>query len=155
MFLGILLMPLVGQDPVMRHVPQTVDSTFAERSRLCSNARNLGGVSRANDARRSVAQMLGTITSLDVYQFGPIFGDFVAVQTYLRTQLAQRPRVLYRYEPWAESTPLAVTGVVGALHFATGSTGVFEATDVHLCAQDTSGVYWWFRLAPTDIWPSQ
>jgi hypothetical protein len=136
--LGILLMPLAWQDPAVRHVPRTVDSTFAQRSRLCSNARSLAGVSVANDARRSVAELLGTIASLDVHQFGPDFGDFVAVETYFRTQLAQRPRAAYRYEPWAESTPLAASGVVGTIHFATGSTGLFEATGVHLCAQDSS-----------------
>jgi hypothetical protein len=91
-FLGILLVPLAWQDPVIRHVPRTTDSTFAERSRLCSNARYVGGGTVGNDARRSVAELLGTITSLDVHQFGPEFGDFAAVQTYLRTQLAQRPR---------------------------------------------------------------
>ena len=155
MFLGLLLLPFVGQDPPIRHVPQTIDSTRAERKSLCPNAHALDGVNRANDARRSVAQVLGTITALDVHQFGPSFIDFVAVQTYLREQLAQRPRILYRYAPWAEATPLAAAGVLGTLHFATGSTGVFEATDVHLCAQDSSGVYWWLRLVPLDVWPPQ
>ena len=154
-FLGILLVPLNWQDPVIRHVPRTADSTFAERSRLCSNARYVGGGTVGNDARRSVAELLGTITSLDVHQFGPEFGDFAAVQTYLRTQLAQRPRTSYRSVPWAEGTPLAVSGVVGTIHFATGSTGRFEATNVHLCAQDASGLYWWFRLAPLDLWPAR
>ena len=152
MFLCMFLLPFVGQDPPIRHVPQPVDS-IAERGGFCPNAQYLGGVSRANDARRSVAQALGTITAVDVYQFGPSFVDFVAVQTYLRRQLAQRPRVLYRYVPWAEATPLAAAGVLGTFHFASGSTGVFEATDVHLCAQDSSGVYWWLRLVPLDVWP--
>jgi len=150
-FLGILLVPLAWQDPVIRHVPRTTDSTFAERSRLCSNARYVGGGTVGNDARRSVAELLGTITSLDVHQFGPEFGDFAAVQTYLRTQLAQRPRISYRHQPCAESTPLADAGVVGTLHFANGSTGLFETTGVHLCAQDASGVHWWFRLGPLEV----
>ena len=155
MLFGMLLFPVVGQDPPIRHVPQVFDSAFAERRGLCPNAHYLGGASRANDARLSVAQVLGPIATVDVYQFGLNFVDFAAVQTYLRRQLAQRPRVLYRYVPWAEATPLAAAGVVATLHFATGSTGVFEATDVHLCAQDSSGVYWWLRLVPSDIWPPQ
>jgi len=157
MFLGMfmLLLPVVGQDPPIRHVPQIVDSTFAERGGLCPNAHYPSGASRANDARLSVAQVLGPISTVDVYQFGQSFVDFVAVQTYLLRQLAQRPRVLYRYAPWAEATPLAAAGVLGTLHFATGSTGVFEATGVHLCAQDSSGVYWWLRLVPLDMWPPQ
>ena len=153
MLLGMFLLPFVLQDPPIRHVPRTVDSTFAERGALCPHAPYLGGVSRPNDARRSVAEVLGTVTAVDVYQFGRSFVDFVAVQTYLHKQLAERPRVLYRHVPWAEATPLAAAGVLGTLHFATGSTGVFEATDVHLCAQDSSGAYWWLRLVPLDTWP--
>ena len=151
-FLGMFLMQSVGQDPPIRHVPR-VDSTFAERLRLCPGVPYLGGVSQPNDARRSVAQALGTITAVDVHQFGRAFSDFAAVQTYLQGQLARRPRVLYRYTPWAEATPLADSGVLGTLHFAAGSTGVFEATDLHFCAQDSSGVYWWLRLVPLDMWP--
>lgn len=151
-FLGIFLMQLVGQDPPIRHVPR-VDSTFAGRLRLCPDVPYLSGASQPNDARRSVAQLLGTITAVDVHQFGRTFIDFAAVQTYLQGQLARRPRVLYRSVPWAEGTPLADSGVLGTLHFSTGSTGAFEATDVHLCAQDSSGVYWWIRLVPLDMWP--
>ena len=154
MFFGLLLLPWPGQDPPVRHVPRTADTTFASRAGLCPAARSPGGVSQANDARRSVAQLVGTVTSVDVYQFGRNFVDFAAVQTYLVKQLAQKPRVMYRYSPWAEGTPLAEMGVLGVFHFAGGSTGVFEATDVHLCVQDASGVYWWFRVAPMDLWPT-
>jgi hypothetical protein len=153
MILGMLLLPFAAQDPPVRHVPRTADSSFAERGGLCPDAPYLGGVSRPNDARRSVAEVLGTITALDVHQFGRSFVDFAAVQTYLHKQLSAKPRVLYRHVPWAEATPLDAAGVLGTLHFATGSTGVFEATDVHLCAQDSSGVYWWLRLVPLDVWP--
>jgi hypothetical protein len=154
-FLGLCLLPFIGQDPPIRHVPQTVDSTFAQRGRLCPNAPDLSGVGRPNDARRSVAELLGSITSVDVHQFGRNFVDFVAVQAYLHQLLAQRPRGLSRSLGWANATPLAGEGVLGTLHFATGSTGVFEAAQVHLCAQDSSGVYWWLRLAPLDLWPPQ
>ena len=155
MFLGVLLLPFVAQDPPIRHVPQTVDSTLAQRGGLCANAPSLSGVHRPNDGRRSVAQVLGSITAVDVHQFGRNFVDFAAVQAYLHQRLAQRPRVLFQYRPWAEATPLAAAGVLATLHFSTGSTGVFEATNVHLCAQDSSGVYWWLRLAPLDLWPPQ
>ena len=106
-FLGMFLMQSVGQEPPIRHVPR-VDSTFAERLRLCPGVPYLGGVSQPNDVRRSIAQALGTITAVDVHQFGRAFSDFAAVQAYLQGQLARRPRVLYRYTPWAEATPLAV-----------------------------------------------
>jgi hypothetical protein len=155
LFLGVLLLPFVGQDPAIRHVPQARDSTFDERGALCPDAPYLGGVSRPNDARRSVAQVLGSITAVDVHQVGRNFVDFAAVQAYLHQRLAQRPRVLFRHLPWANPTPLAAAGVLGMLHFASGATGVFEATDVHLCAQDSSGVYWWLRLGPLDLWPPQ
>jgi len=154
MSLVTLLLPFVGQDPPVRHVPRA-DSTFARRGGLCPNAPYLGGVSRPNDARRSVAELLGSITAVDVHQFGSNFIDFAAVQAYLHQRLAQKPRVLFRHLPWAEATPLADAGVLGTLHFATGSTGVLEATRVHLCAQDSSGVYWWLRLAPLDLWPPE
>jgi hypothetical protein len=68
MILGMFLLPLVAQDPPIRHVPRTVDSTFAERSGLCPDAPYLGGVSQPNDARRSVAQVLGAVAAVDVYQ---------------------------------------------------------------------------------------
>src|ERR1700687_5707836 len=58
-FLGMLLLPVVGQDPPIRHVPQTVDSPLAERRGLCSKAHYRGGASRVNDARLAVAQVLG------------------------------------------------------------------------------------------------
>jgi hypothetical protein len=139
----------------MRHVPRTVDSSVTRRDRLCPGARDMGGVIQGNDARRSVAEVLGAITQVDVHRFGPGFADFVAVQTYLRRQLAQRPRAFYQYTPWAEPTPLGAAGVFGTLHFANGSAGIFEAAGDYLCVQDTSGVHWWLRLAPLDIWPLQ
>jgi hypothetical protein len=132
MFLGVFLLPFVEQDPPIRHVPPTVDSPFAERGSLCPNAPSLSGVSRPNDARRSVAQVLGSISAVDVHQFGRNFVDFAAVQAYLHQRLAQKPRVLFRHLPWANATPLAAAGVLGTLHYASGSTGVFEATDVYL-----------------------
>jgi hypothetical protein len=67
-FLGMFLLPFVAQEPPIRHVPRTVDSTFTARGSLCGDAPCLGGVSRPNDARRSVAEVLGTITAVDVHQ---------------------------------------------------------------------------------------
>ena len=154
-FLALFLLPLAGQDPPVRHVPRTVDSTISGRIDLCPGAPYVGGLSRANDARRSISELFGTITEIEVHQFGASFVDFSAVQTYVQGQLAQRPRTLYRYSAWAEATPLAGSGVVGTIRFVTGSTGRLEGTGIHLCIEDASGVYWCVRLAPSDVWPPQ
>jgi len=153
--LSMLLLPSVGQDLAIRHVPKTIDSGFSTRTRLCPEAPYEGGVSRENDARRTLEQLLGPITAMDVHQFGPKFSNFKDVDGYLRELLAQRPRTAFRYSAWAEMTPLTFEGVLGRLRFANGSTGAFEAAGVHVCAQDSSGVYWWLRLAPMDIRPSE
>jgi len=140
------------QDLPVRLVPHG-NSTIDGARALCSGAPSRGGDSRANDARLSLSNVFGAVTELDVHQFGSGFVDFAAVQTYLHAQLAQRPRTLYRYSAWAEATPLGASGVVGTIRFATGSEGRFEVTGVHLCIEDASGVYWWIRLAPSDVWP--
>ena len=153
-WLALILLPLAGQDPPVRYVPR-LDSTIGGRTALCSGAPYIGGSSRANDARHSISELFGTISAIDVHQFGVSFIDFSAVQRYVQGQLAERPRTLYRYSAWAEATPLAGSGVVGTIHFATGSARRFEAVGIHLCIEDASGVYWWIRLAPLDVWPSQ
>jgi hypothetical protein len=150
--LVLVLVPLAGQDLPVRLVPHG-DSTIDGTRALCSGAPSRGGDSRANDARLSISNMFGVVTEVDVHQFGSGFVDFAAVHTYLHAQLAQRPRTLYRYRPWAEATPLGDSGVVGTIRFATGSEGRFEVTGIHLCIEDASGVYWWIRLAPSDVWP--
>ena len=152
--LALIFLPLTGQDPPVRHVPR-VDSTITGTIALCSGAPSVAGGSRANDARLSISELFGAVTEVDVHQFGTSFVDFEAVQNYVHAQLAQRPRTLYRYSAWAEATPLAGSGVVGTIRFATGSEGRFEATGIHLCIEDGSGVYWWIRLAPSDVWPLQ
>jgi hypothetical protein len=152
--LALVLLPLAGQEPAVRHVPRG-DSPIGGTMALCSSAPHIGGGSRANDARLSISEVFGAVTEVDVHQFGASFVDFAAVQTYVRGRLAQRPRTLYRYQAWAEATPLAGSGVAGTIRFATGSQGHFEATGIHLCIEDASGVYWWIRLAPSEIWPLQ
>jgi len=156
--LGILLVPAVGPDLTIRHVPKTIDSGFSTRTRLCPGAPYEGGVSRRNDARSTLEQLLGPITAIDVHQLSPqkrFSPNFKDVELYLGELLAQRPRTADRFAAWAEMTPLAFDGILGTLRFSNGSTGAFEVAGVHVCAQDSSGVYWWFRLAPGDIWPTQ
>jgi hypothetical protein len=152
--LALILLHLAGQNPPVRHLPRG-DSTLGATIALCSGAPYIGGTSRANDARLSISELFGAVTEVDVHQFGAGFVDFAAVQTYVHRQLAQRPRTLYRYRAWAEATPLAGSGVVGTIRFTAGSEGRLEATGIHLCIEDTSGVYWWIRLAPSDLWPLQ
>jgi hypothetical protein len=156
--LGILLLPSVGQDLTIRHVPKTIDSGFSTRTRLCPGAPYEGGVSQRNDARRTLEQLLGPITAIDVHQFSPrnrFSPNFKDVERYLGELLALRPRTAERFAAWAEMTPLDFDGILGTLRFANGSTGAFEVAGVHVCAQDSSGVYWWFRLVPGDTWPTQ
>ena len=152
--LALILLPLAGQEPPVRYLPRT-DSPLGRRVALCSGAPATGGGDRVNDAQRSISELFGAMTEIDVHQFGASFVDFSAVQMYVQSQLAQRPRTLYRYSAWAEATPLAGSGVVGTIRFAAGSVGRLEATGIHLCIEDASGVYWWIRLAPSDVWPPQ
>jgi hypothetical protein len=153
--LPALLAPLAAQDVSIRHVPAKIDAAFAERTSLCRNAPSEGGAARANDDRQSVSQLLGSVASIDVHQFGSKFSNADSVSAYLRRLMAQKPQTSYGSVPWAEATPLTSLGVVGRMLYTDGSTGAFEAADVHLCAQDSSGVYWWFRLAPLDLLPDR
>ena len=155
LLLATLVVPLATQDLSVRHVPARIDPAFAKRTTLCRNAPSDSGGARANDARRSLSQLLGLVASIDVHQVGSEFSNTESVAAYLRRLIAQNPRTSFGSVPWAEATPLASLGVVGRLHYANGSTGAFEAADVHLCAQDSSGVYWWFRVAPLDLLPDR
>jgi hypothetical protein len=153
--LGMLMLPLAAQELAIRDVPKIIDSGFLKRYKLCPGAPYEDGVGPGNDERRSVEQLLGPITAIDVHQFGPKYTNFKDVENYLRGVLAKRPRTAHRFQAWANMTPLFPEGVLGRLRFANGSTGAFEATSAYVCAQDASGVYWWFRLVPMDIWPGQ
>ena len=133
------------QNVPIHHVSRTVDPTFERRTRLCPGASYEGGVDRPNDTGASVEELLGPITSIEIHQFGPKFANFSAVETYVRELLAKRPRRVYRYQAWAEGTPLH-GGVLGTLRFENGLSGVFEATGPHVCVQDATSQHWWFRL---------
>jgi hypothetical protein len=122
------------------------------RIAVCPNAIGTAGGLEPNDAQRPVSELLRTISSVDVHQFGTSFGRFSAVQRYLAKLLAQRPRVSYGSIPWAEGTPLAAWGVLGTVHFTAGADARFEAVGPHLCVQDSAGVGTWWRLAPSDVW---
>ena len=150
----VLLMTTSGSGPRIRHVPRVVDTQFATRSSLCPDAPVSGGTSEGNDARRSVAEFLGPeLVELHVYQVGGGFPDFGAVAAHLRWVLAQRPRSVSRYSPWAEGTPLAAAGILGTLRYTRGRGGRVEVVGVHVCLQDSAGTTWWMRLAPIDVWP--
>jgi hypothetical protein len=66
MCVGMLLLPSVGQDVTIRYVPKTIDPGFSTRTSLCPGTPYDGGVFRRNDARHTLAQLLGPITAIDV-----------------------------------------------------------------------------------------
>jgi hypothetical protein len=150
--LVLLLLQATPPAPPINHVPRVVDSTFTRRSALCPAAGSGAWGLRPNDARRPVAELFGTISSVDVHQFGASFGSFPAVQLYLARLLAQRPRVSYSSVPWAEGTPLAAWGALGTVHFSAAADAHFEAVGPHRCLQESSGTGTWWRLAPIDVW---
>ena len=139
--------------PPIQHVPRLVDSTFTRRTTLCPNAARSGGL-WSNDAERPVAGLMGTISSVDVQQFGTGFADFSAVRSYLTALLAQRPHTSYPTAPWAEGTPLVAWGVIGTVHLQDGTDARFEASGPHLCVQTRLGVGTWWRLVPIDVFPA-
>jgi hypothetical protein len=138
--------------PPIHHVPRLVDSTFHHRITLCPAATTAAGELLQNDARRSTAELFGTVTSVDVHQFGDSFAGFAAVQRYLEQLLARRPRTSYPSIPWAEGTPLAAWGVLGTVHLNDGTDARLEAVGSHLCFQRATGAATWWRLEPMDVW---
>ena len=156
--IAFLVLRRAEQRVPIRYAPQidpATEASFEGRHSICKNAPYEGGILKNNDDRRPIEKLFGTITSIEVHQFAPAFRSFVAVETYLSDVLAKRPRTSYRYQAWANGTPLSNYGVAGTLHFANGTAGAFEATTVYLCAQDSSGTFWWVRLSAEggDLWP--
>ena len=145
----IATMATLGPQKVpIHHVSRTVDPGFERRARLCPGASYEGGVDRSNDTRASVDELFGPITSIEIHQFDPKFANFGAVETYVRELLAKRPRSVYRYQAWANGTPLDRGGVLGTIRFETGVSGVLEATGPYVCLQDAMSRHWWLRLVP-------
>ena len=138
--------------PPIHHVPRLVDSTFHHRTTLCPAAATAAGDLLHNDVRRSVAELFGTVASVDVHQFGDGFVGFSAVQRYLGRLLAQRPRTSYPSLPWAEGTPLTAWGVLATVHLSDGSDARLEAVGSHLCLRRANGTTTWWRLEPMDVW---
>src|ERR1700752_1350244 len=141
--------------PHIRDVPRTVDHAFTTRLRLCNGAPdNTVGAVQANEAKLSLADLLGSeLIELQVHQIGKGFGDFNAAADHIRELLAQRPRVLTSYAPWAEATPLAVQGILATLQYSGDRSGEIEIAGVHACFQDRTGTFWWVRVAAGDVWP--
>lgn len=150
-----LLLPfcrMILPGPPIHYVPRLVDSTFHHRIALCPAATTAAGDLLHNDARRSVAELFGTVTSVDAHQFGDSFAGFPAVERYLAQLLARRPRTSYPSVPWAEATPLGAWGVLGTVHFSDGPDAHLEAVGSHLCVQEADGSATWWRLEPMDVW---
>lgn len=150
--LAVFMTTLGPQNPPIHHVSKTVDPTFESRYRLCPRAFDEGGVDRSNDARASVEELFGRITSIEIHQYGGKFANFSAVESYVRELLAKRPRLVSRYQAWANVTALDPGGVLGTIRFANRVSGVFEATGPHVCLQDAMSRHWWLRLVPMDVW---
>jgi hypothetical protein len=138
--------------PPIHHVPRLVDSTFNHRITLCPAATSTPGELRHNDARVTVAELFGNVSSVDVHQVGDSFAEFSAVRRYLAELLARRPQTSYPSVPWAEGTPLAAWGVLATVHFKGEADAHLEATGSHLCLQHASGAATWWRLEPMDVW---
>ena len=157
--IGLFMFARAQQSVPVRYVPAfdpDTEASFRGLGTICGNAPYEGGIYENNDARRPLEELFGTITLIEVHQFGPAFKTFQAVEMYLRDLLVQRPRTAFRYHAWANGTPLSKSGAAGTFHFANGTRGVFQATTVYFCAQDSRGLYWWVRLslAGGDLWPS-
>ncbi len=152
--LTLVVMALPAAGPPIRYVPRLVDHEFATRSVLCKNAPTNHAVGQSNDAKLSIIEWLGPeLREVQVHQLGNDVRDFNAAQNQIRRLLARRPRFLNHFSPWAEATPLATQGILGTLRYSDDRTGRFEIAGVHLCLQDSAGVFWWIRLAEVDVWP--
>jgi hypothetical protein len=140
--------------PPIRWVPKIVDHQFTTRFDICPTSPRSVGTFEDNEARRSVAELFGPeLIELHVHQVGDSLRNFTKVASHIRHLLAQRPRFVSRFPPWAEATPMEADGILGTLRYTRGRTGRFEIAGIHLCAEDSSGKASWIRLAPGDRWP--
>jgi len=152
--LTLMLMALPTAGPPIRYVPRIVDRDFTARVILCKGAPGTPGATRTNEARLSVAELLGSeLVEVQLHQTGEGFADFSAAVDQVRRLLSQRPQLLSNYTPWAEPTPLASQGILGTLRYTDDRSGRIEIAGVHMCLQDSTGTFWWIRLAAVDIWP--
>ena len=94
-FFGLFMGTVGPQNVQIYDVPKPGDPALKGRSRLCPNASAEGGVSRSNETRASIEQLFGTLTAVEIHQFGSKFSDFSAVEKYVRGLLSQR-REKYR-----------------------------------------------------------
>ena len=139
--------------PRIRYVPRTIDHAFTTRIHLCKSAPDTPGAIQTNEAKLSIAELLGSeLSEIQVHQIGQGFADFNAAADHIRDLLRQRPRVLSKYTPWAEGTPLAVQGILGTLQYSGDRFGRIEIAGVHACLQDSIGTFWWVRVAVVDLW---
>jgi hypothetical protein len=151
---AVMLMAFPTAGPPIRYVPRLVDRDFSARHILCKGAPDTPGATRTNEARLSVAELLGSeLVEVQLHQIGEGFADFSAAIDQVRRLLSQRPQHLSNYSPWAEATPLASHGILGTLRYTDDRSGRLEIAGVHMCLQDSTGTYWWIRLAAIDIWP--
>ena len=148
------LMVVSGASTPIRNEPRIVDVHFASRQRLCPDASASGGMGLANDHQRSIAEFLGpALREIAIHQVGDSLATFTEVRAHVKEVFARRPQVFSRYTPWAEGTPLATHGILGTLRFRGDGNGQLEISGSHLCFQDSTGVVWWARVAPVDVWP--
>ena len=73
LFFGLFAGTLGPQNVQIYDVPTPGAPAVKSRFRLCPNASAESGVSRANDTRASIEQLFGTLTSVEIHQFGQSF----------------------------------------------------------------------------------
>jgi len=150
---ALVLIAFSGE-PRIRYVPRTIDHAFTTRFHLCQNSPDTPGAIQTNAAKLSITELFGSdLIEIQVHQIGDGFADFNAAADHVRDLLRQRPRVISKYTAWAEGTPLAVQGILGTLKYGRGRSGRIEISGVHACLQDSTGTFWWVRVAALDLWP--
>lgn len=152
--LTAVLMAFGTRGPPIRYVPRVVDRDLAGRVTMCKGAPASYGTIQTNDAKRSVAELLGPeLLEVQVHQIGDGLAGFDSAANHIRHLLTRRPHFLGKYPPWAEATPLGVQGILGTLRYSHDRRGPIEIAGMHVCFQDSTGVFWWTRLAEVDVWP--
>jgi hypothetical protein len=124
---------------------------------LCRDAPAVPGFSRINDDQLAGSDIGGGIDVINIQAVGSEFqesGGWPTVESYVRTAIVQRPLKVFRYNPWPDEDKSRL-GITAIVHFRSGLTGRLDAVGQHLCVADPNGAFWWWSVAPRDVFPSR
>ncbi|HEY9685174.1 MAG TPA: hypothetical protein V6C86_26610 [Oculatellaceae cyanobacterium] len=120
------------------------------KNRLCAATDSEGGVIISN--QKTLREFLGPSLESIAIQLVTNFethDKFSLAKEAIEEALQKSPKILYRYEPWANAVH---ADFIARLNYSHGRSGELRLTYGYICLQDENGKHWWARFtSPTDL----